>query len=518
MVRFLGAFSLLLLSTRAFAASAETIETIRRQAVDRSQAGDWEGAKSSFFELFASDPDGPAGQFAIGELKKGLTQHGDADRAIARYQAGRAAGEIPKVPDWSPPGGGIFQMLDRPGQLEGFLLNALKTGGLLAAQSSLLAVLVQGMGFMEEANFLLAEAETIAKKAREDEARYLRDQMGVRPLQYRFPFAYERAGLPAYSPSALRFVPFEKALMRDSFLALRALEPDLAKTRFETHFGALLGYDSNLLDRPPGAIPTEAPRQYGFLQTYFFHGGFRSNPLAPMLVGIDFHSVYRTPPREDLKTERTWAQLPSIWVSWSDGMKNEFRVRYDFAIFSRWSSSIDAPRWSHGPGFSWARAWSPLFRTQALAYAEWKRDSEDPLERPGWPLRAGTRTAVDLAFFYTKAKSKLEPFVEISVARDRGERIEYRKTEYTLRPGASFSLWKRAWLRLSPLLQVIAYTGDGTRQDLEKGVFLDSAIPLGESGPISILAKADWRDRSSNTAGAERSRWAVQAGVAVELK
>jgi len=490
----------------------QTVENIRRQAVDLYNAGQYEAAENYFFKLLAVDPQSFLGDYAIGYLKKIPIESGALQSAIQKYRVLRetkdvgdlAARKIIRLP--------VFESLQDTSHLKDHLFKVFKFGGFLASHSTLISFLLDGVGLTEESNYYFDQAAKLVETAQELAYAETRDFLSERPLHYLMPPYYGSLGMPIYSVGQLQTILFER---QQTELSNIELQRDIGG--WHTHLTGAFGkeYDSNAIRLQSGLpAPTEFGRQDSFNSNILLNLGMTGNIARPLSYGWDFWLYAKNFDREILRTHNTISHLPSGWISWWDAKELEVRFRYDWSHTRFYIPRNDVYTVSHGPQLSVSYLLNERYRVDAAYSYKANRDHLDTFNNPA--ARGGNEHTLSLQGAYPGKSKRIEPYLKYVFDRVRADGLLFNSIFHHFETGIAYLLGRSSVIRFSSSYKIGLYPWyqgrTNGRQDDTQKYAIDFAIPFNNE-LLSILGNGGYETVQSSEPSLGYSRWYAMLGL-----
>ena len=455
--------------------SAAWIEQKRIEALNQFEAKHFNESERAFYQVLSGDPAAHSATFALGYLKRIASESGAVKAAIDQFEVVKKASgtlELLENPDSEK----FFKSVIDPGQLASHLLSLLKVGGILAARTSLLSVVLDGMGLSGPANFYFSRTEAVIAEVQKIAFTERREAFLHRPLQYVFPDFYERRiHLPLYNVAEVQMVPFEKEGLQYGEVQLKR-SLDGWHPHLEAAF--MRQYDGN-----PSLVQDAAHLAIGrtkmesqvhhFLLDLGAQGNVQKNPA----FGWDYVFYVRSHLYADYRNFSTVTHLPSVWVSWWNGNNNEFRLRGDAAFIVHQADVTDEYSKTFGAQLFVAHLWDEKYRFE-MAYA-FHKNSEATLALSDDLNRDGTEHAFSLQFSYPSKSSRNQPFFKYSLIRNVTVGNSFDTITHAFEAGTCYLIGARAALKLTTGLSESLYPRlGGTRSDVLKALRGDLILPF----------------------------------------
>lgn len=487
----------------------DKIETLRREGLDAYKKREYDTAEFKFFSVIAEDWRSPAAGYATDYLKKIVRETGAADEGKRRFEELVKSGQTRAV-QYGPEHESFFAAAKQPGKLEEHLFGLLKLGGMLAARSSVIGVVLNEMGFTDPAAYFLDQAQSIAagvqKKAVTLERRFSLD----RPLHYAFSRVVEKSEYPTLDTNQLETIPFVKMQSTkdpdiDPFVETNARAVRRI-TRLRLAF--LDSYDSNVIKLADNAtVPAGPGRKSGSSPTYFLSFEAQSDPASRMSYGAGYSMISRQKSRVGLDDYSAISHVPGLWFSWWDASDLELRLRYDYSFTKHGNSRTDVSKRMTGPSMHIAKDFGGGGRGRmffSFSSLSNMGDSDG---------RTGKEYSAKIDFATRNKKTGIEPRVGYGYLRDVALSGLYNSVGSDVHAGTSLLMGRRSVLDIGTLFRWTSFARypGGKRSDTLKVMELKGIFPLGESA-FSFLANAVYEIQGSSDSAQAYSRWALGGG------
>lgn len=489
--------------------SKQWIEETRRKAVDLYNVKKYVESEKEFFELIAADYKAPTATYAVDYLKKIAVESGSVKEAVNKYRELKNTGVVKEAIRLNPIENEFFNGLKKPGKIEEYLFSLFNIGGFLAAKTSLLSFVLDGLGFFEESAYYFKKADSVVLKAQRVAYNEERAYLLVRPLHYYVPGLFDQLGVPSYSASQLQIVPFRRQQL--SMPGIK-ITNDLHRPGYHANLAFFMYSDSNILKLEKGEnLPEGIREKKGGVKDYFADVGWQSNPEREFNYGFDYQYFNRAPIRGDLDPYVTKSHMPFIWSSLWNKNDDELRARYDVVFTKRTEAVADLYDRSHGPQLAWSHLWNERYHVDFSYALKLNTDQFDLME--GNTRRSGHQHTVAVQASYPGKSNRVQPFARYELDRNFTRGDNFSTIRHGLSTGTSYLIGRRAALRLSAALNYTMYPVHyAKRVDRLQTYKAALALPLYDDYAI-LMIKGSYDTQTSTVFEASYGRLDFGAGL-----